>query len=219
MLYNKFVKEIFFGSKMRMVIIFTREAFMDCCNDSEKKYVKTKKVMENNLNKESQIKRIALIGNPNVGKSVVFNALTGAYVTVSNYPGTTVEVSKGFINEKDLKCEVVDTPGMYSILPITDEEMVTRRLLISEKPDLVLHVVDAKNLQRMLPLTLQLLEAGQNVILVLNIMDEAKAIGMKIDIDKLSNILGIPVVGASAALNQGIDDIKNLIRRSLEDAA
>jgi small GTP-binding protein domain len=192
---------------------------MDCCNDNDKKYQKKKKELANSLNKENLVKRIALIGNPNVGKSVVFNALTGAYVTVSNYPGTTVEVSKGFINDKDLKCEVVDTPGMYSILPITDEEMVTRRLLISEKPDLVIHVVDAKNLQRMLPLTLQLLEADQNVILVLNIMDEAEAIGMKIDIRKLSDLLGIPVVGASAALNQGIDEIKNLIRRSLNNAA
>lgn len=192
---------------------------MDCCNDNEKKYNKKKREMENSLINENLIKKIALIGNPNVGKSVVFNALTGAYVTVSNYPGTTVEVSKGFINEKDLRCEVVDTPGMYSILPITDEEMVTRRLLISERPDLVIHVVDAKNLQRMLPLTLQLLEADQNVILVLNIMDEAKAIGMKIDLEKLSDILGIPVVGASAALNQGIDEIKNLIRRSLKNAA
>jgi len=192
---------------------------MDCCNDNDKKYKKQVRDAGKEGANSKFVQKVALIGNPNVGKSVVFNALTGAYVTVSNYPGTTVEVSRGFFNDKKFRCEIIDTPGMYSILPITDEEMVTRRLLISEKPDLVLHVVDAKNLQRMLPLTLQLLEAGLKVILVLNIMDEAKTLGLDIDLDKLSQKLGIPVIGASAALNQGIDEIKEAIRGNSEDAA
>ncbi|MCX7771454.1 MAG: 50S ribosome-binding GTPase, partial [Proteobacteria bacterium] len=86
--------------------------------------------------------------------------MTGAYVTVSNYPGTTVEVSRGWYSIDGMKLEIIDTPGMYSMLPISEEERVTRTLLIEEKPELVLHVVDAKNLGRMLPLTLQLIEAG-----------------------------------------------------------
>jgi ferrous iron transport protein B len=100
---------------------------------------------------------------------------------------------------------------MYSLLPITEEERVTRTLLLQEKPDVVVHVVDAKNLERMLPLTLQLLEAGLPVILAVNMMDEADAIGRQIDLDKLSEILGIPVVGTAAALNRGIEQLKRAV--------
>ena len=118
---------------------------------------------------------LAIVGCPNVGKSVLFNRLTGAYVTVSNYPGTTVEVSRGKMRLAGAEIEVVDTPGMYSLLPISEEEAVARRLLLDETPRQVLHVVDAKNLQRMLPMTLQLLEAGLPVVLALNMMDESEA--------------------------------------------
>ena len=120
--------------------------------------------------KEKMIK-IAIVGSPNVGKSVLFNVLTKRYVTVSNYPGTTVEVSRGKTQIDGLECEVIDTPGMYSLLPITEEEKVARRILINEKPDFVIHVVDAKNLERMLPLTLQLIETGLALVLVLNIIN------------------------------------------------
>lgn len=152
--------------------------------------------------------KIALVGTPNVGKSVIFNKLTGKYVTVSNYPGTTVEISrgKGYIGNQE--CEIIDTPGMYSLMPITEEERVARQLLLEEKPDVVLHVVDAKNIKRMLPFTLQLIEAGLPVILVLNIMDEAERLGIKIDARRLSQRLGIPVVATAAALNEGIDELK-----------
>ncbi|CEO89264.1 Small GTP-binding protein [Syntrophaceticus schinkii] len=152
-----------------------------------------------------------LVGTPNVGKSVIFNLLTGSYVTVSNYPGTTVEVTRGTAKYNQQIYEVIDTPGMYSLLPITEEERVTRTLLLQEKPDVVVHVVDAKNLERMLPLTLQLLEAGLPVILAVNMMDEADAIGRQIDLDKLSEILGIPVVGTAAALNRGIEQLKRAV--------
>jgi len=165
------------------------------------------------------IRRIALVGNPNVGKSVIFNSLTSAYVTVSNYPGTTVEVSRGICQGTGLRFEVVDTPGMYSMLPISDEERVTRNLLISERPDLIVHVVDAKNLGRMLPLTLQLMEAGFDVLLVLNMMDEARALGIKIDLHLLEDRLGIPVAGASAAINEGLGDIIVRIEEKLTHAA
>src|SRR5512139_2348662 len=90
-------------------------------------------------------KKVALVGNPNVGKSVLFNALTGAYVTVSNYPGTTVEVSRGKGRLAGKQVGVVDTPGMYRLIPVTEEERVARDILLEESPSLVLHVVDAKN--------------------------------------------------------------------------
>ena len=155
--------------------------------------------------------KIALIGSPNVGKSVVFNSLTGAYVTVSNYPGTTVEVSRGKGRIGDTEYEIIDTPGMYSFSCITEEEKVTRNLLLNEQPRVVLHIVDAKNLNRMLPLTFQLIEAGLPVILVLNIMDEAEQLGLKINVPGLEEELGIPVISTVAALNKGIDVLKERV--------
>src|SRR5690349_16558723 len=126
-------------------------------------------------------KRVALVGNPNVGKSVLFNALTGAYVTVSNYPGTSVEVSRGNAMICGQEWQVIDTPGMYSIHTITEEERVAREILLNEAPDVVLHVLDARNLERMLAMTIQLIEAELPVVLVVNIMDEAERIGLTID--------------------------------------
>src|SRR3972149_3293663 len=117
-------------------------------------------------------KKVGIVGSPNVGKSIIFNSLTGAYVTVSNYPGTTVNVSRGKAKIEDQEFEVMDTPGMYSLMPITEEERVSRTMMIAEKPDVILHIVDARNLDRMLPLTIQLIEAGLPVMLDLNMMDE-----------------------------------------------
>ena len=158
------------------------------------------------------VKKIAIVGNPNVGKSVLFNALTKQYVTVSNYPGTTVEVSRGKMNINGIEYEVIDTPGMYSFLPITEEERVARRILLNEKPDIVIHVVDAKNLERMLSLTLQLIEAELPVILVLNIMDEAHKEGVVIDTHILEKELGIPVVEAVSTIGKGIEELKEKIK-------
>lgn len=157
------------------------------------------------------MKKIAIVGSPNVGKSVLFNALTKKYVNVSNYPGTTVEVSRGVAYINSAEFEIIDTPGMYSLLPITEEERVARKILIKEKSDIVIHVVDAKNLERMLSLTLQLIEAGFPIILVLNIMDEARKEGVEIDIDLLEKELGIPVIGAISTANKGIDELKKRI--------
>lgn len=162
---------------------------------------------------------MVLVGTPNVGKSVIFNRLTGAYATVSNYPGTTVEVFKGTCRIGGELFEVVDTPGMYSLMPITEEERVTRTLLLNEKPDIVLHVVDAKNLERMLSMTLQLKEAGLPVMLVVNMMDEAQQIGREIDIEKLEALIGIPVVGTSAALNRGMDLLRKKVAQYVKKRA
>jgi ferrous iron transport protein B len=169
------------------------------------------KNMHDDSAKATQRKRVALVGNPNVGKSALFNALTGAYVTVSNYPGTSVEVSRGTVQINGEICEIIDTPGMYALLPITEEERVAREILLTERPDVVLHVVDGRNLERMLPMTLQLIDAKLPLVLVVNIMDEAERIGLSIDFDLLSNKLGIPVIGAATARKRGLSDIRNAI--------
>ncbi len=154
---------------------------------------------------------LAIVGSPNVGKSVMFNNLTGRYVTVSNYPGTTVEVSRGRGHIEGTDFGVVDTPGMYSLTPITDEERVARRMLLDHESGAVLHMVDAKNLERMLPLTLQLLELGLPVVLVLNMTDEADRLGVQTDLAALSRELGIPVVAAVATTRRGLGQIKQAV--------
>lgn len=161
--------------------------------------------------KQSHVRRVALVGNPNVGKSVLFNALTGSYVTVSNYPGTSVEVSRGKAVIDGHTWEVVDTPGMYTLQSITEEERVARQILLNERPDLVLHVLDARNLERMLAMTVQLIEAGLPVVLVVNIMDEAERIGLSFDLDLLQQRLGIPVIAAATARKRGIEEIRAAI--------
>jgi ferrous iron transport protein B len=156
-------------------------------------------------------RRVALVGNPNVGKSVLFNALTGAYVTVSNYPGTSVEVSRGTTVIDGVTWQVSDTPGMYAVMPITEEERVAREILLTERPDVVLHVVDARNLERMLVMTIQLMEAGLPVVLVVNIMDEAERMGLTLNLDLLRQRLGIPVIGAATAKKRGVQEIRRAI--------
>lgn len=160
---------------------------------------------------EAGKRKIILIGNPNVGKSMVFNHLTGLYATVSNYPGTTVDVTRGRMRLNGMRFEVVDTPGIYSLIPTGEEEQVTRRLLFEEHPDLVIHVADAKNIRRSLRLTLQLLDAGFRVLLQLNMMDEAHKAGRSIDIEVLQEKLGIPVVATSATAGYGLKELKQQI--------
>ncbi len=160
---------------------------------------------------------VALVGSPNVGKSALFNRLTGSYVTVSNYPGTTVEVARGRCQEAGL--EVVDTPGLYSLLPTTEEERVARRLLLAESLQVVVNVADAKNLERLLPLTLQLLEAGLPVILVANILDEAEALGLELRLRELEARLGVPVAGTAAVSGRGIAELKNRLALNIPRAA
>ncbi len=153
-------------------------------------------------------RKVGIVGSPNVGKSVVFNSLTGAYVTVSNYPGTTVNVSRGKAKIEGEEFEVVDTPGMYSLLPITEEERVARLILLAEKPEVILQVVDARNLERMLPLTLQLIEAGLPTVLDLNMMDETEAAGIEVDVKRLEEELGIPVVATVATTGRGMEALR-----------
>jgi len=155
--------------------------------------------------------KIALIGSPNVGKSLIFYHLTGKYATVSNYPGTSVDVTRGKI--KGMDASLIDTPGMYSFITITDEERVAKKILFEEEPEVVVHVVDAKNIERKLPLTLQLIDAGFNTILVLNGMDEAERLGMEIDVETLKERLGIPVITTIATQKRGIRELKRAIEK------
>lgn len=166
----------------------------------------------NDISIEKNIsKKIALFGNPNTGKSVIFHNLTGSYATVSNYPGTTVDVTRGKGKIKNKYIEVVDTPGTYALLPITEDERVARTILLEEKPELIVQLVDAKNLERMLPLTLQLLEANLPIILDLNMIDEAEKLDIKIDIKKLEEEIGIPVVDTIATSKKGTENLKEKI--------
>ncbi|HYA31136.1 MAG TPA: ferrous iron transport protein B [Thermodesulfovibrionales bacterium] len=159
--------------------------------------------------KGSQYERIALIGNPNVGKSVIFGLLTGKYVTVSNYPGTTVEVSHGNISLDGKKCLVVDTPGVNSLIPMSEDERVTRDILLKERPSLVIQVADSKNLKRTLVLTLQIAEMGIPMVLDLNMDDEARDKGIIINVQKLCEILNVEVVTTIAPQRKGFKELKN----------
>ncbi|HHX86907.1 MAG TPA: ferrous iron transporter B, partial [Firmicutes bacterium] len=161
------------------------------------------------------IPRIILIGHPNVGKSQLFNLLTGSYVAVSNYPGTTVELSqgKGVIAGRPVK--VVDSPGLYSLQAISEEEQVTRLLLFQERPSLVIQVVDARNLLRMLNLTLELVEAQLPLVLVVNMVDEALSSGLIVNCRLLFRRFGIPVIPSVLVAGSGLQSIKKAIATCL----
>jgi ferrous iron transport protein B len=163
--------------------------------------------------------RIALVGAPNVGKSALFNRLTSSYATVSNFPGTSVEIARGSTKLNGVACEVLDTPGMYSLLPTTEEERVTQRIVLDGVADVLVHVADAKNLERMLPLTLQLAELGRPLVLALNMMDEADRIGVLLDLRLLAERLGVEVVPLVAVTGRGVDELRVAIRRAVQRGA
>ncbi|HEC98520.1 MAG TPA: ferrous iron transport protein B [Nitrospirae bacterium] len=162
----------------------------------------------------SGIQRIVLVGNPNVGKSVIFGFLTGKYVTVSNYPGTTVEISQGNISLEGNKFLVIDTPGVNNLIPMSEDEKVTRDILLSERPFAVIQVADSKNLKRTLMITLQLSEMGLPLVLDLNMEDEAMDRGVQIDKERLKELLGIDVVGTVAPRRKGVKELKECILRA-----
>ena len=155
--------------------------------------------------------RIVLVGNPNVGKSVIFGLLTGKYVTVSNYPGTTVEVSTGNLTLNNEKFLLIDSPGVNSFIPMSEDEQVTRDILLAERSNNIVLVADSKNLKRTLMLLIQLAEMALPCILVLNMEDEAKARGIDIDYRKLEEILGIQVIGTVAPQRKGLGKLRDSI--------
>lgn len=167
---------------------------------------------------ETATNTIVLVGAPNVGKSLLFHRLTGAYATVSNYPGTTVEITRGPLKIQQSSYELLDTPGLRSLLPITEEEQITKGILSRNDVAVIVHVVDAKDLERSLALTLQLMELGPPVVLALNMIDEAQKAGLKIDRRVLEEKLKIPVVLTSALENYGIAELKGAIAQALHSA-
>lgn len=151
------------------------------------------------------LRTLVLVGNPNVGKSVVFGALTGRYATVSNYPGTTVEVTSGSVQLGDGEARLIDTPGVYSLTPLSQDERVTRDILLNERADAVIQVADTKNLGRGLVIALELAELGLPATLCLNMADEARARGITVDGAALADRLGLPVVSTVATQREGVD--------------
>jgi len=150
---------------------------------------------------------LLLVGNPNVGKSVIFGALTRRYVTVSNYPGTTVEIARGTAVRLPGRPQLIDTPGTNSLTPQSEDEQVTRDILLAEPQAVVVQVGDTKNLRRTLYLTVQLAELQRRQLLVLNLQDEAQDLGVRVDSAELAKLLGIPVVPATATRGTGLDGI------------
>jgi ferrous iron transport protein B len=153
-------------------------------------------------------KKIALVGNPNVGKSVLFGALTGRYATVSNYPGTTVEVSRGRFRLKGEEWSLIDSPGVNTLVPTSEDERVARDILLKEDFESVIQVIDSKNLRRGLLVTLQLVEMGLPVTMALNMYDEAGDKGIHIDSEGLAKALGLPAVPTIATQRWGIERLK-----------
>ena len=166
--------------------------------------------------KSKEPKKVILVGSPNVGKSVIFGLLTGRYVTVSNYPGTPVEVSEGIIQtpgggRENIK--IIDSPGVNSLIPKSEDEQVTRNILLRSEDAGVLQVADTKNLKRALLINSQLADMGLPMVLVLNMYDEAEERGIHIDKDRLSMLLGICVIPTVATERRGLREI----RKSLSD--
>lgn len=150
---------------------------------------------------------IALAGNPNCGKTSLFNLLTKSRQHMGNWPGVTVEKKEGTLKFKGESYKVIDLPGTYSLGAYSEDEIVARNYILKDKPDVVINVVDATNLERNLYLTTQLIEMGANVVIALNMIDQAEALNIEIDTNKLSKRLGVPIIKTSALKNRGIEEL------------
>ena len=155
--------------------------------------------------------RVGFIGNPNCGKTTLFNAYTGANLKVANWPGVTVEKVEGSFRYKDYQMKLIDLPGTYSLTSYTMEEKVARQCIFSDDVDVVVDVVDASALERNLYLTLQLIELGKPVVMALNMMDIVEKRGMEIDLHRLPEMLGIPVIPVSARKKKGLDILMHAV--------
>ena len=144
------------------------------------------------------MKNFALVGNPNCGKTTLFNTLTGSTAHVGNWPGVTVDKKVGTYKKGSEQISIVDLPGIYSLSPYTDEEVISRNFILDEKPDCIINIVDATNLERNLYLTTQLMEIDVPIIIALNMMDIVKQNGDKLNTKALEKELGLPVVEISA---------------------
>jgi len=158
---------------------------------------------------------IALAGNPNSGKTTVFNNITGAHQHVGNWAGVTVEKKEGKCKYNETDINVVDLPGTYSLTAYSPEELIARDFVVEEKPDVVIDIVDASNLERNLYLTTQLMELDANIVIALNMMDVAESRGFVIDAQKMSEMLSVPIVPMIASKNKGTQE---LLRAAVESA-
>ncbi len=154
---------------------------------------------------------IALIGNPNSGKTTVFNALTGLKQHVGNWPGKTVEKKEGKFTHKGYELEVVDLPGTYSLTAYSTEELISRNYVVNEKPDVVVDILDSTNLERNLYLAIQLIEMGANLVLAFNMSDLADSEGLEINTDLISNYLNVPIIKTSARDGSGLDELRDAV--------
>ena len=162
---------------------------------------------------------VALAGQQNAGKSTLFNALTGVTQHIANYPGVTVDKKSGTYRDGDITVQAVDLPGTYSLTSFSLEERVARQFLIDDRPDVIVNVLDASNLQRSLPLTFQLIEMGIPLVVVLNMSDVAEKHGLEIDLGLLETRLCVPVVTAIGRRGVGIDDVRAAIRTAAENTS
>ncbi|MGM0403934.1 MAG: FeoB small GTPase domain-containing protein, partial [Thermodesulfobacteriota bacterium] len=160
--------------------------------------------------------RIALTGNPNSGKTTIFNQLTGTRQKVGNWPGVTVEKKEGTIRRFGYELQIIDLPGTYSLTPYSIEEIVARNFILDEKPDVVIDIIDASNLERSLYLANQLRELDCRVVFVLNMADVARARGYTINAEKLSELLGVPVVFTVGNKGEGLDEMLRVAVSSAE---
>ncbi len=161
--------------------------------------------------------KIALVGNPNAGKTTLFNALTGSRQHVGNWPGKTVECKQGFFRFRGKRIEVMDLPGTYSLTAYSEEEIIARDYILFEKPDVVVAVVDATNLERNLYLVVQVLELQVPMILVLNMSDRVRSLAYEIDEDALSKHLDdTPVIPMCAKRQEGLDELREEIMNLAE---
>ncbi|RLG76229.1 MAG: ferrous iron transporter B, partial [Thermoprotei archaeon] len=167
--------------------------------------------------RESRRVKIALAGIPNVGKSLIFNRLTGGRAWVGNWPGVTVEKKVGTLRVNGAEIKVVDLPGIYSLTAYSVDELIARNFIVEEKPDVVVCIVSAINLERSLYLALSLLELGVNVIIDLNMVDLAEKEGCRIDYKKLESLIGVPVVPTVATTGQGISRLKEAIVKAIHE--
>jgi ferrous iron transport protein B len=184
-----------------------------CCESESAGSFRNRRLKKLGLNLDKWDYVVALAGNPNTGKSTVFNSLTGLRQHTGNWPGKTVNRAEGGFNYQDKQFKLVDLPGTYSLLSASEDEEIARNFVLFGQPDVTVAVVDATRLQRNLNLLLQILEITGRVVVCLNVMDEAQRKGISIDVEKLEKKLGVPVVPASARYGEGLDDLLDAIAK------
>lgn len=183
----------------------------DCCNPEASRDFRANRLRKLGLNLNNWNYVVALAGNPNTGKSTVFNSLTGLRQHTGNWPGKTINRAEGGFEFEQEQYKLVDLPGTYSLLSASDDEEIARNFVLFGQPDVTVVVVDATRLQRNLNLLLQILEITPRVVVCLNLMDEAKRKGIRVDVEQLAEELGIPVVPTVARYGKGLEDLLSAI--------